>query len=73
MCFRIVFDIKCCIFTADKIRPYQTSGYAIVPVISYGTVVEIPSTRCDGIKECWDNSDELDCGFSTHFTVVAGM
>ncbi len=73
MCFRIIFDIndfyKCCVFIVDK---RFDSAYDI-PVINYGTVVEIQSTRCNGIKECWDNIDELGCGFSTSLTILLGM
>ena len=44
-----------------------------IPVISSGTVVEIQSTRCNGIKECWNDIDELECGFSTSDTILIGM
>ena len=51
---------------------YNYFAYEI-PVINNGIVVEIQSTRCNGIKECWDNVDELECGFSTSFTIFVGM
>ena len=59
-----------CIFTTDK---NQYSSAFDIPVINYGTVVEIQSTRCNGIKECWNGIDELECGFSTSDTILIGM
>ena len=59
-----------CIFTTDKNQ--YTAAYDI-PVINYGTVVEIQSTRCNGIKECWNDIDELECDLSTSFTIFVGM
>ena len=44
-----------------------------IPVINYGTVVEIQSTRCNGIKECWNDIDEHECGFSNSVTIFIGM
>ena len=62
-------------FTADKPNPdyfpFDTYDYDI-PVINYGTVVEIQSTRCNGIKECWNGIDELECGFSSSDTILLG-
>ena len=58
-------------FTTDK-NQGATFAYDI-PVINYGTVVEIQSTRCNGITECWNDVDELKCGFSTSFTIFVGM
>ena len=59
-----------CIFTTDK----NQDDYAYdIPVINYGTVVEIQSTRCNGITECWNDIDELECGFSTSDTILIGM
>ena len=61
-----------CVFIADKAYPLY-HAYDI-PVINKGTVVKIQSTRCNGIKECWnDISDEHECGFSTSFTIFIGM
>ena len=58
-------------FTADKV---DISAEAFnITVINYGTVVEIQSTRCNGIKECWHDIDELECGFSTSSTIFVGM
>ena len=75
MCSRIIFDIKCSykyfVFTSEKLENYP---YAFdIPVINYGTVVEIQSTRCNGIKECWNDIDELECDLSTSFTIFVGM
>ena len=62
-----------CVFTADK-KEYSYNNYAYdIPVINYGTVVEIQSTRCNGITECWNDIDELECGFSTSDTILIGM
>ena len=59
-------------FNADKVGPY--GDFAIdIPVINYGTIVEIQSTRCNGINECWNDEDELECGFSTSITIFVGM
>ena len=33
-----------------------------VTIISRGTIVNIFSTRCDKITECWGNEDENNCG-----------
>ena len=58
-------------FYADY-NPIPSFAYEI-PVINYGTVVEIQSTRCNGITECWNDIDELECGFSTSDTILIGM
>ena len=58
-----------CIFTTDK---NQYDFAYDIPVINYGTVVEIQSTRCNGITECWNDIDELECGFSTSHTILIG-
>ena len=60
-------------FIADKSYGYGYDVAYDIPVINYGTVVEIQSTRCNGIKECWHDIDELECGFSTSFTIFVGM
>ena len=63
-----------CFFTTDKYSELSYNYFAYdIPVISYGTVVEIQSTRCNGIKECWNDIDELECGFSTSDTILIGM
>ena len=59
-----------CFFTADKNQYHNAND---IPVINYGTVVEIQSTRCNGITECWNDIDELECGFSTSDTILIGM
>ena len=41
-----------------------------VPVIGYGTVVKILSTRCDSIPECWNEIDEVGCGFESSSKIV---
>ena len=43
-----------------------------VTVIGNGTRVHTFATRCNNIQECWDNSDEDNCGFSTYTTVAMG-
>ena len=60
-------------FTSDKTHPVSLPLADDIPVINNGTVVQIKSTRCNGIKECWNDKDELECGFSTSFTIFIGM
>ena len=61
------------IFPTDYVVPNRQSVVKNIPVISYGTVVDIQSTRCNGMKECWDGGDELECGYNTSFTIKAGI
>ena len=60
-------------FTADKANLDNYPFVYDIPVINYGTIVEIQSTRCNGITECWNDIDELECGFSTSDTILIGM
>ena len=75
MCFRIILKkiLQLCVSTSDAAanRYYGYLAYDI-PIISYGTVVEIQSTRCNGIKECWNDIDEHSCSLSTSFTILVG-
>ena len=41
-------------------------------VITRGTIVEIMATKCDGIPECFNGTDEKYCGFSAFFTLFMG-
>ena len=44
-----------------------------VTIISGGTIVNIFSTRCDKITECWGNADENNCGgFSGYINFTMG-
>ena len=43
-----------------------------ITVIPYGVIVNIETTRCDGIIECWNGEDEDMCGFNTFVTFGAG-
>ena len=63
-----------CFFTDDTSYYDEPFLWVIhdVPVIIYGVVVEILTTRCDGFSECWGNKDEENCGFSTSFTAAMG-
>ena len=60
-------------FITDKVKHQKKLDYANIPVINHGTVVEIESTRCNGITECWNDEDELECSFSTSGTILIGM
>ena len=42
------------------------------PVIAQGAIVNISATRCDGIIECGDGSDEDGCGMEVDNTILAG-
>ena len=42
------------------------------PVIAQGAIVNISATRCDGIDECVNGSDENDCGMKVEKTILAG-
>ena len=41
-------------------------------VIAPGTIINIKATRCDGIIECGDGSDEDGCGMEVDNTILAG-
>ena len=43
-----------------------------VPVLKKGTIVYIKATRCDGIMECGDGSDEDGCGMKVDKTILTG-
>ena len=43
-----------------------------VLVIMEGVIVNILSTRCDGISECLDAKDEYGCGIKRWLTILAG-
>ena len=61
-------------FSMDDYLDFTNDDFVIhdVPVITYGVIVEILTTRCDGFSECWGNKDEENCGFSTSVTVAMG-
>ena len=62
------------VFTADRLGTHGTGSIVLdIPIINYGTVVEIQAIRCNGIKECWNDVDELQCGFSTSDTILIRM
>ena len=41
-------------------------------VIAPGAIVNIRATRCDGVFECGDDSDENGCGMEVDNTILAG-
>ena len=42
-------------------------------IISEGTIVYAPyASWCDGISNCFDNTDEINCGFNTIETLFYG-
>ena len=41
-------------------------------VITPGAIVNISATRCDGVVECVNGSDENDCGMKVEKTILAG-
>ena len=41
-------------------------------VIEKGTTVQIQAVKCNGISECCNGVDEVDCGFSTFETMFYG-
>ena len=44
-----------------------------LPVIAQGAIINIKATRCDGIMECGDGSDENNgCGMEVDDTILAG-
>ena len=43
-----------------------------VTVIPGGTIVQIETTRCDGVLECGNGGDEDNCGSPTFFTFPIG-
>ena len=71
--YDFAYDIP--VFAADKVISNAYAYYYAydIPVINNGTVVQIQSTRCNGIKECWNDIDELECGFNTSDTILIGM
>ena len=41
-------------------------------VIPAGTRVQIVSTRCNGVSECWNNEDELECVWQAFVNALIG-
>ena len=41
---------------------WDESYFPNVTIIPGGTIVNVFSTRCDKIAECWGNADEYNCG-----------
>jgi hypothetical protein len=58
----------------------RNAGYSLkesfqykLPVIAQGAIINIKATRCDGIMECGDGSDENNgCGMEVDDTILAG-
>ena len=60
--------IRATIFNHERRRYFPN-----VTIISGGTIVNIFSTRCDKITECWGNEDENNCGgFSGYINFTMG-
>jgi hypothetical protein len=54
-------------------RSSSKSYFPNVTIIPGGTIVNIFSTRCDKITECWGNADENNCGgFSGYINFTMG-
>ena len=49
-----------------------TGSFKNATVIPRGTIVYIMATRCDGVPECRNGSDEKGCGFNKFVTVLLG-
>jgi hypothetical protein len=45
---------------------------SLVTVIPNGTTVQVLSTRCNGIPECWNNEDEYKCNPNSTETIFTG-
>ena len=56
----------------SKIFNRTTDEYPDAVVINKGTIVDILSSRCNGVSECWNNLDEDWCGFNTYITIAVG-
>ena len=41
-------------------------------VIPSATTILVEGTRCDGRSECWNNEDEIYCGFGNFNTFSIG-
>ena len=50
------------VYNFTKIQGREVGYMPNVTIISGGTIVNIFSTRCDKITECWRNADENNCG-----------
>ena len=43
-----------------------------VPIINQGTIVYKQVWQCDGDTQCYEEMDELHCGFDTFSTLLIG-
>ena len=63
-------DSKAVLSTVNNRGPIQYNFPVIV--IAQGAIVNISATRCDGIIECVNGSDENDCVMKVEKTILAG-
>ena len=53
-------------------EPNFSEHYQNLTVIPKGVIVRILGTRCDGVPDCWNKTDENMCGFSELISVLIG-
>ena len=54
--------IRATVFNFTEIQGRYVGYMPNVTIIPGGTIVNVFSTRCDKINECWGNADENNCG-----------
>ena len=66
-------DSATTLFKEWKDKGYSPEYYGLnLATFGKGTLVRILATKCDGHEECWNGTDEADCGLSAIKTIFIG-